>query len=107
MNTTENNKLIAEFLNCKQDGNGQYLIPNWGWDKVENLKFDSDWNWLMEVVEKIETMGFIVDLKGTNGKITHRKNKDVEIIELGENRIAGAYNVCLSFVKWYNFLKQK
>jgi len=42
MNTTENNKLIAEFMNCEN--------PQ-AW---EDDLYNNDWNWLMEVVEKIE-----------------------------------------------------
>lgn len=52
---TENNKLIAEFMGVsksKIDANGQVL-------NFENSKYNtynSDWNWLMEVVEKIESI---------------------------------------------------
>ena len=58
MNTTiENNKIIAEFMGVsksKIDANGQVL-------NFENSKYNtynSDWNWLMEVVEKIETTSY-------------------------------------------------
>jgi hypothetical protein len=62
---TENNKLLAEFMGFKlqQDPNerwfGQYFTtPNNVWvNRIELLHFDTDWNWLMEVVEKIESLG--------------------------------------------------
>ena len=50
----ENNKIIAEFINITFDVNRHkpYEDVN-GW-RYEDLKFHSDWNWLMKVVEKIE-----------------------------------------------------
>jgi len=108
MNTIENNKLLAEFLNCKQDGSGQYLIPNWGWDKVENLKFHSDWNWLMEVVEKIESLVFPNDtyynfniLSGCYVTIIDSKINEFGSYS-GSTKIEAVYNACIEFIKWYN-----
>jgi len=61
MNTTEkNNKLIAEFMEAKQyDKEDNYIY----FDEtnnmfsndtisIKNLKFHSDWNWLIPVIEK-------------------------------------------------------
>ena len=54
--TTENNKIIAKFMNAKVTIdtyfiNGMYMQIN-----EEDLKYHLDWNWLMEVVEKIENL---------------------------------------------------
>lgn len=87
METTENNKLIAEFMEFKQCKGirsefGKYfdywakenfscieeqeieIESQWGWGLVEQnflfaeqLKFHTDWNWLMQVVEKVESLG--------------------------------------------------
>ena len=58
--TTENNKIIAKFMGyidngCSEEG---FLInPTTNYDEdIIELKFNSDWNWLMEVVEKIESL---------------------------------------------------
>lgn len=59
---TENNKLFAEFLGWKQQTHpkerwfGQWFKPNYGWIKENELSIDSDWNNLMNVVEKIEQL---------------------------------------------------
>ena len=59
MTTTENNKLIAEFMGLKQ---GKDINkPRWKDDWFENLSgrrhthlhFDNDWDWLMPVIAKL------------------------------------------------------
>ena len=50
MNTQENNKMIAEFMNHSHP-----LLPSKSTINylAEDLEYDNDWNWLMHVVEKI------------------------------------------------------
>ena len=61
----ENNKLIAEFLGWEKiylEGYVEYILPESLADPIYKLdsrfilEFDSNWNWLMEVVEKIESI---------------------------------------------------
>ena len=63
MNTTENNKLIAEFMGWKLQDNpterwyGSYKEQNGILHKNTNkepLLFHTSWDWLMPVVDKIE-----------------------------------------------------
>jgi hypothetical protein len=58
-NLEEYNKMCAKFLGWKQ--NNHYFIFDESTHTlclsnvfIEDLKFDSDWNWIMEVVEKIQ-----------------------------------------------------
>jgi hypothetical protein len=111
MNTTENNKLIAEFMGWKL-GHPELLELRWsdewfdGRDKKTTkgfLHFDTDWNWLMEVVEKIESLcsnrGFEI-----SARFVHiRVNNNLTISSgVKDNRIEAVYNVCIEFIKWYN-----
>jgi hypothetical protein len=63
INTIESNKLLAEFMGMKlhdinePDGFWTNNIKTHKFDNVMNLQFDTDWSWLMEVVEKIESFG--------------------------------------------------
>ena len=62
MKTLKNNKLIAEFLGyidngCSEDGFLIHPITNYDVE-ISSLKYHEDWNWLMEVVEKIESLDF-------------------------------------------------
>ena len=70
--TTENNKIIAKFMGFEIKNKINYIPPSLPncmknaehlkADKSENLPFHNDWNWLMEVVEKIESLEYKVDI---------------------------------------------
>jgi hypothetical protein len=118
MNTTENNKLIAEFMgfenHLKNNGvtkvyidNKEY-IQNWEcFNKEKNvlitpieMKFHSDWNWLMEVVEKIESLKVIVEIRENVCYIeTSSKNY---YSELEDTKLQATYKAVVEFIKWYN-----
>ena len=88
MTTTEKNKLLAEFLGVQH----QKMAMN----------FNSNWNLLMEVVEKIEMLGFIFSIKKNWAKITKDKTVIVVRWEEDKNKIEAVYNASLEFIKWYN-----
>ena len=107
-NILENNKLIADFMGVKQHRFD-------GLTKIEKvLKYHTDWNWLMAVVEKIETMSnndqfYIIveydnrdEFKGWIWRI----DRFVKTLKVNDNRIKtkieATYNACLEFIKWYN-----
>lgn len=116
-----NNILLAEFLGyidngCSEDG---FLIcPITNYDiEIENLKFHSDWNWLMEVVNKIDKtelsgLTFAVDiLIGLTQIMCYGECKingvafpsgTTLIISENKNRKEATYSACVQFVKWYN-----
>lgn len=61
MNTTENNKLIAEFMQLQtafnHKGIKEYYQREYNsgsWYQECELKYHTEWNWLMPVVDKIE-----------------------------------------------------
>jgi hypothetical protein len=104
MKTTENNKIIAEFMGLvyrtKKDYEGWYKddsftnrICDFG-----SLKYHSDWNWLMEVVEKCLV-----------GEAEHKKegNKLVSLIYEGLTELSKikTYNACVEFINHYNTQK--
>ena len=83
-----------------------------------NLMFHSDWNWLMEVVEKIESLGYRTLTENECFMITKNKlssfdvrSKDdystlfsdnYEINHYGGSKKENVYNACVEFIKWYN-----
>jgi hypothetical protein len=101
----ENNKIIANFLNWETINTENcvtYVLPKNLADPIYKLdsrfilEFDTDWNWLMEVVEKILNIC--------------SENDDLEkyyIITDNIPYIQPTYNECVKFIKFYNQLQIK
>lgn len=100
----ENNKLLAEFIWAKVTdlkGNQKPIYyPILGASHTK-LKFHRDWNWLMLVVDKIESLNKTVQIERGichihNGGIHHGRSTKTQ------SKIEATYNACVEFVKWYN-----
>ena len=94
MTTTENNKLLAEFMNW------EYTIVNnttLQTTLISDLDFSKDWSWLMQVVDKIYEMDLYYDryIDYNSSMISDGK------INLG-TRINRVYEQVVEFIKWYN-----
>jgi hypothetical protein len=148
MTTIENNRIVAEFMELKKckgitNNSGRYF-DYWADSKfscilegvvyieceeglglveqdllfVEQLRFHSDWGWLMQVVEKIESLKTpIVNNPNLTGQFEEYdfviENKFVAIYAHGEvtkdvyqgkrdTKIEAVYSACVEFIKWYN-----
>ena len=127
-NITENNRLIAEFLEFQSTtlgwfDNEEHLINVETDNTFDDLKFHKDWNWLMVVVEKIESVkSYDRDVFGTEVKIykdkctiksrhyntkgvVYSKEQYFDGIRQEKSKIESTYTLCVDFIKWYN--KQK
>lgn len=105
---TENNKIVAEFIGLetgKQLGYDRF-INDWfdnkgtfNGQRNEKLLFDTDWNWLMEVVEKIESLESAFSIDGNKCYVLSNDfcNAQKEV-----TKIKSVYKVCLEFIKWHN-----
>ena len=100
----QNNKIIAEFMEWEikiYSTPISDIITPYGQLTEKQLKFHSDWNWLMEVVEKIESLenhGFTIYRKTTN-----INGLPIELANTKKaTKIEAVYNACLEFIKWYN-----
>ena len=119
MTTTENNKLLAEFMGCYQNNEGFWGFENtpnhkrWHTDRfLDCTKYDTDWNWLMLVVEKISNTKRskwspntypCVKITGRGCKISFYGNYEKVITDIiRPNRIKAVYDACIEFIKWYN-----
>jgi len=99
MNTTENNKLIAEFMHLAKQLH-LFENPITG-EYQEELEYHCDWNWLMEVVEKIESLGFKTSIEigfcSIDGQDIYFETKDFNV-----SKIEAVYNACVEFINFYN-----
>ena len=110
MKTIENNKIIAEFLSvkihpCETIENFKFLpIEERGLYNgyfIDELKYHEDWNWLMVVVEKIESLGYRIEIVKHICRI-YLSNKETIIISENTPKIEAVYNAVVEFIKWYN-----
>lgn len=100
------NTLVAEFMETRSA-----LVPDmfFGYNgclfSPEHLRYRLEWNWLMPVVEKIESLGFDIKIKGITCSI-NRLCEDKTIIQfvLGDRtrKIELVWSVVIEFIKWYN-----
>jgi hypothetical protein len=97
--THENNKLIAEFMGY---ANKRPLTDS----LLEKLY--NDWNSIMPVVDKIDSLEldgdtFAVDIYQTGAQIFQYGNYNTELLTVdGANRMQATYKICVEFIKWYN-----
>ena len=111
--TTENNKIIAKFMGyidngCSEEG---FLInPTTNYDEdIIELKFNSDWNCLMDVVEKIESLGYNFNITSQNATAlqNHSAIYQTNIYSVdGTKKIQATYETVVEFIKWYNQQKE-
>ena len=105
MNTTENNKIIAEFMKWDILNDMTYSKATKGkWIELDKLKFHSNWNWLMEVVEKIESLNYSIEInkQEENDYQCLVVQKDIKVQTFSKIKIEAVYNACVEFIKFYN-----
>ena len=67
-----------------------------------DLKFHTSWDWLMPVVEKIESLGYDAFINGLYCRITDSGLSDFEIESLEVAcKIEAVFSSCIEFAKWY------
>ena len=129
-NIIENNKLIAEFMgvfdkilstgniHSWSDAPFYYTTEDTKEKVIKNIskysKYSKDWNWLMKVVEKIESIEdgiYQVDILQEGCKILKKCSllidKTVSKLEPDTTKIKSVYLACVEFIKWYNENKSK
>lgn len=126
-----NNKLLAYFIGAENNKtalpltarnlrNDELWLPYFGVVNIKHLKFDSDWNWIMKVVDKIESLtfkglSFTVDIMhGVTSincyGVTYIDNlpfeSDTVLLHVEKKcKITATYEACIEFIKWYNLNK--
>lgn len=103
----ETNKLIAEFMQADMNDNGTFELPQYGSIRPngafkteftkDQLKYHKDWNWLMEVVEKIESMGFEVNIGGNEVQIFDQEG-DLIYGAMSKTKIQSTYEAVSLFI---------
>lgn len=113
MTTEEGNKLIANFCMVErlEDNKYCFFLPDHvlkfasplKWLDISEMKFHLLWEWLMPVVEKIESIkdsdDYEVDIFGNCCDIGGK----IEVV--GKTKIEATWKAVTQFIQWYNFEK--
>jgi hypothetical protein len=97
-----NNKLIAEFLGIQiEEGQERIYINGLGTELIE-YTFNTDWNWLMEAVEKINDFNNVVSINENHVLIINNERSKVIVDVVAGNMIEATYNAVVEFIKLHN-----
>lgn len=122
MNIIESNKLIAEFMGIEPFSEiGQYeakdiiialdmtMNPCIHFNSfldvvyIDDFRFHESWDWLMPVVEKIESLGYNVKIyTWAKGTVHSCSIEGVSIDYNGDSKLRLVYESIIEFIKWYN-----
>jgi hypothetical protein len=97
----ENNKLIAEFMGNIPIFENEYqmVTHNNMCYGIDELKYDTDWNWLMPVVERIESLGIVVEIREN---VCYIETSLGNYSELEDTKLQATYKAVVKFINWYN-----
>ena len=100
----ENNRIIAEFIGLKVEDEDERIFINGLGTRLLEDTFNKSWDWLMQVVEKIESLEdnrYNIEINNLWCNIYDTKIMDVfEYME--DSKINSVYGACLEFIKGYN-----
>lgn len=113
------NEVLARFHGWRHSptpkgkGAGLWYFPEWNKAAFKSTCFlyDKSWDWLMPVVEKIESMGCIVEITLCLGKVCKirkviSKTQDWQTCHESNSTIEAVFKACVEFIEWYNANKQ-
>ena len=94
---TESNELIAEFMDMEDHQEmSKYVTPN----------YHTSWDWLMPIVERIETFGFEFIISENRVKIKHNTDHSIEELffhaETIGSKLNTTYKAVVEFIKEFN-----
>lgn len=73
----------------------------------EELRYSLSWDWLMSVIEKIESQGFATKLWYSADKKEYQfhiflHERNIDFVEYDDDKLQAAYKCVVEFVKWQN-----
>jgi len=103
----KDNELIAEFLGYTQPHPKYPGTTYWykeGEEPLTILSFDTDWNWLMEVVEKIEGLNYSLEInkqEELNYQCLITQKNNIIIQKFNPIKIEAVYQAVVEFINQF------
>tara|TARA_R110000803_G_scaffold53933_1_gene110503 strand:- start:172 stop:513 length:342 start_codon:yes stop_codon:yes gene_type:complete len=109
----KDNKIIAEFMGFTKDSKDLYLIDDYNLRSedeyqatyVGEMKFHTSWDWLMPVVERIESLGIVSFEKNLQEEGDYQalftKGYDILICHYADTSIEATYRAVFEFINTY------
>ena len=101
----KDNKLIAEFMGIVHPKLDNVIVIDNVVIKEGELQYDTSWDWLIPVVEKIESLGHELIIAESRCKINHNTDHSIEEvinIDIIGSKIEATYQAVVDFIKTYN-----
>lgn len=105
-NVIENNRLIAEFMDLEKYYEGLEYIHNKCVYSADQLPYNTSWEWLMPVVDKIkndDSCKILLPMGGLNDSIVPYINAirplNKALLDFNHQFI---YTSVVAFINWYN-----
>ena len=106
------NKLIAEFMGLikySEQHDGMYCVETMELDDFPILfkdgSYDLSWDWLMPVVQKIESLGYVFIIQG--GKAEYGEMISETRCFIAEDKLSSTYKAVVEFIKENNNEKEQ
>jgi hypothetical protein len=109
------NRLIAKFMGYSQPHPDYPTTTYWykeGKAPLTILSYNTDWNWLMEVVDKIEYLSdgaYDVNILKNGTEIINYSEKNTIVNNVCdidyEDKIEHTYSAVVEFINYYNAIK--
>ena len=93
----KDNKLIAEFMGVEHVKMFRRALSQHTFDGAQ---YHTSWYWLMEVVDKIENLGYDVIIRQGTCEIQTKSGNIFECFDASKH--ITTYTAVVEFIKWYN-----
>lgn len=109
MDIVKKNCIIAEFMgyvNTTPTDKDFNIYENKEGNMIEgmSMQYHSNWNWLMDVVTKIDSIGFEVEIKNISCCIRELLGETIISLVCGDRtqKRSLVYDAIYDFIVWYN-----
>jgi len=103
---SNSNVLMAHFMGLKCGNDWEVRSEIAQWCHPMDLKYDKSWDWLMPVVEKIETMDYGFKMCRKVVEVYVDSTKEVILKTKESCRMESLFKAVVEFINWYNANKK-